>query len=119
MIGPSDLNRFRRWMPERTPEDLRRYARSELGVEDLVLPTATRPSHPLQGVRLWLAGHVRPVVTVAKRSEPRPLGPRIGAVHFSGETDQGPHTVPAQRPAVGYATPARESQSGELCTCEL
>ncbi len=119
MMGPSDLNRIPRWMPQRIPDSLRRYARSELG-EDEVRVRAPTPA------TTWLAS-IRDRFTAratVRSAEPKPLGAGLGAVHLAGEMHPRTSPVSGQAssfPSVALAlpTPSKDADSDTRCTCEL
>ncbi len=122
MIGASDLNRLPRWMPERQPGELRRYARSELGGEAFALRVASKPSTSFRGFRAWLAARFRPAV--AEPDARQPLGAGIAAVRFSGETVRPTRQTPASAQVLPvsslvFATPTKASEPDELCDCDL
>ncbi len=128
MIGPCDLNRIPRWTPERSSEDLHRYARLELGGEALGLRTTVRSSQAVRGLRAWLTSRLLPARASADRMPSDSLLTAVGAVHFDGEMDRQSRMRNArpERPAAAFATPAmaftvpaKDDGSADLCTCDL
>jgi len=129
MIGPSDLNRIPRWTPARQSAELERYARLELGAENLGNRDEDQHAPGLHGIREWLASHVRLARPTTAESRPEPLRTGLAAVHFEGEAHRasqhdealaethGPRAVSAT-PAFVFAAPERHSCLDNPQTCE-
>ena len=85
MIGPSDLYRIPRWTPGRRSEDVRRYAKLELGAESVGSRVEVQHQPRLLGLRVWVASHVRFARPAVSAAQPEPLRTGVAAVHFEGE----------------------------------
>lgn len=108
MIGPSDLNRIPRWAPERQTEELRRYARFELGGEIRAWDMPVSGAQPLRGIRLRLSSHLSFARSAREATPAGPLRSNRAAVHFLGEPQavSGQSREPSAETAAVFATGA-------------
>ena len=112
MIGPTDLNRIPRWTPERQTEELRRYAKVELGGELRAWNLPVARSNPLRGIRLWLSSRLAFARPSREAARAGPLRSNRAAVHFLGETQ----TVSRRSREPGAETPTiLATQAMALC----
>ncbi len=119
MMGPSDLNRIPRWMPERGSEGLRRYARTELGEERIRTVESTLTSSWLSAIRGWFT--TRGTARAAVANPARVDG---AAVHFDREPHAETDQVSGQASAfpslaIAFAATPKDVECDELCAPDL